>query len=83
MQQLAVTRINVAHRPEVTSETDRIFWVNRTCEPLGRLGKRKSVPRGGVRYAERTGGAAGNSVERKRPKPVLLDPYQAAIPFPS
>ena len=35
LQQLAVTRINVAHRPEVTSETDRIFWVNRTCEPLG------------------------------------------------
>ena len=35
LQQLAVTRINVAHRPEVTSETDRIVWVNRTCEPLG------------------------------------------------
>jgi len=35
LQQLALTRINVAHRPEVTSETDRIFWVNRTCEPLG------------------------------------------------
>src|SRR3954470_17438905 len=34
LQQLAVTRINVAHRPEVTSETDRILWVNRTCEPL-------------------------------------------------
>ena len=34
LQQLAVTRINVAHRPEVSSETDRIFWVNRTCEPL-------------------------------------------------
>jgi ATP-binding cassette subfamily B protein RaxB len=35
LQQLTVTRINVAHRPEVTTETDRIFWVNRTCEPLG------------------------------------------------
>ena len=34
LQQLALTRINVAHRPEVTSETDRIFWVSRTCEPL-------------------------------------------------
>src|SRR4051812_32583463 len=34
LQQLALTRINVAHRPEVTSGTDRIFWVNRTCEPL-------------------------------------------------
>ena len=35
LQQLPLTRINVAHRPEVTSETDRIFWVNRTCEQLG------------------------------------------------
>jgi ATP-binding cassette, subfamily B, bacterial CvaB/MchF/RaxB len=34
LQQLTLTRINVAHRPEVTSETDRIFWVSRTCEPL-------------------------------------------------
>src|SRR5206468_11511730 len=31
LQQLALTRVNVAHRPEVTSETDRILWVNRTC----------------------------------------------------
>jgi ATP-binding cassette subfamily B protein RaxB len=38
LQQLTVTRINVAHRPEVTTETDRIFWVNRTCEPLGAAG---------------------------------------------
>jgi ATP-binding cassette subfamily B protein RaxB len=35
LQQLTLTRINVAHRPEVASETDRIFWVNRTCEPVG------------------------------------------------
>jgi ATP-binding cassette subfamily B protein RaxB len=38
LQQLTLTRINVAHRPEVTSGTDRIFWVNRTCEKLGPAG---------------------------------------------
>src|ERR1041385_2642305 len=35
LQQLTFTRINVAHRPEITSGADRIFWVNRTCEKLG------------------------------------------------
>ena len=35
LQQLTLTQINVAHRPGVTSETDRIFWVNRTCESVG------------------------------------------------
>ncbi len=47
LQQLALTRINVAHRPEVTSETDRIFWVNRTCELLGatRLAKIRAARR--------------------------------------
>jgi hypothetical protein len=51
LQQLSLMQINVAHRPELTFETDRIFWVNRICEPLGwaRLGSRRSVPRGGRR----------------------------------
>jgi ABC-type bacteriocin/lantibiotic exporter with double-glycine peptidase domain len=35
LQRLAITRINVAHRPEVTSGNDRILWVNRTCQALG------------------------------------------------
>ena len=35
LQKLSVTRINVAHRPEIISGTDCIFWVNRSCEPLG------------------------------------------------
>jgi ATP-binding cassette, subfamily B, bacterial CvaB/MchF/RaxB len=35
LQKLTLTRVNVAHRPEVTSETDKIFWVDRTCEVLG------------------------------------------------
>ena len=32
LRPLSVTRINVAHRPDVTSDTDRIYWVSRTCE---------------------------------------------------
>jgi ATP-binding cassette subfamily B protein RaxB len=32
---LSVTRINVAHRPDVTSDTDRIYWVSRTCVEMG------------------------------------------------
>jgi ATP-binding cassette subfamily B protein RaxB len=35
LQRLSMTRINVAHRPEIVSGTDCVFWVNRTCEPLG------------------------------------------------
>ena len=54
LQQLTVTRINVAHRPEVTSGTDRVFWINRTCEPL-RLGSRKSALRGGARLCRKAG----------------------------
>ena len=55
LQQLALTRINVAHRPEVTSETDRIFWVSRSCEPVGpaRLAKINAARR---RPAMREGG---------------------------
>jgi ATP-binding cassette, subfamily B, bacterial CvaB/MchF/RaxB len=35
LQRLTITRINVAHRPEIISGADRIYWVNRTCQPLG------------------------------------------------
>jgi ATP-binding cassette, subfamily B, bacterial CvaB/MchF/RaxB len=35
LQRLSVTRINVAHRPEIISGTDCVFWVNRSCKPLG------------------------------------------------
>jgi ATP-binding cassette subfamily B protein RaxB len=38
LQRLSVTRINVAHRPEILSGTDCVFWVNRSCKPLGSAG---------------------------------------------
>ena len=38
LQKLSVTRINVAHRPEIISGTDCVFWVNRSCQPLGSAG---------------------------------------------
>lgn len=34
LQRLAITRINVAHRPGIIAGADRIYWVNRTCQPL-------------------------------------------------
>jgi ATP-binding cassette, subfamily B, bacterial CvaB/MchF/RaxB len=45
LQRLAITRINVAHRPEVTSGNDRILWVNRTCQPLGSAARSRIVQR--------------------------------------
>ena len=35
LQRLTITRISVAHRPEIMSGADRIYWVDRTCRPLG------------------------------------------------
>lgn len=32
LRNLRTTRINVAHRPAMSSAADRIFWVGRTCE---------------------------------------------------
>jgi ATP-binding cassette subfamily B protein RaxB len=32
LRSLRATRINVAHRPAMSSAADRIFWVGRTCE---------------------------------------------------
>src|SRR5437764_9335497 len=36
LRSLRATRINVAHRPAMSSASDRIFWVGRTCELRGR-----------------------------------------------
>jgi ATP-binding cassette subfamily B protein RaxB len=32
LRNLQITRINVAHRPGMSSAADQVFWVSRTCE---------------------------------------------------
>jgi ATP-binding cassette subfamily B protein RaxB len=32
LRSLSMTRINVAHRPEMTAAADQVFWIGRTCE---------------------------------------------------
>ena len=51
LQQLALTRINVAHRPEVTSETDRIFWVHPDLREAGTGSVRKNQLCAAASYA--------------------------------
>jgi ATP-binding cassette subfamily B protein RaxB len=41
LRNLQITRINVAHRPGMSSAADQVFWVSRTCE----LRLRAAAPR--------------------------------------
>lgn len=34
LRALSMTRISVAHRPEISSGADQILWIARTCQPL-------------------------------------------------
>jgi ATP-binding cassette, subfamily B, bacterial CvaB/MchF/RaxB len=43
LRSLGATRINVAHRPQVATGTDQIFWIDRRCERLGSAARAKTI----------------------------------------
>ena len=37
LRNLQITRINVAHRPEIASGADRVYWVNKTIRDVSEV----------------------------------------------
>ncbi|HEX5455024.1 MAG TPA: peptidase domain-containing ABC transporter [Stellaceae bacterium] len=44
LSRLPMTRVNVAHRPQVAVGSDQVFWVNRRCERLGAAARERLIP---------------------------------------